>query len=102
MRGSAAATETGPAVVARFDSGRLCAQRRSLVPPVKTRDFGMTPEGWNGRRFQTEPPRASAVLVHGPLRIFLGLHDMAVAHVDDAVAVLGGFRIMRDHQYRLS
>src|SRR5580704_2719452 len=40
--------------------------------------------------------------VHQPLRIFLRLHDMAVAHVDDAVAVLGGLGIMRDHQHRLT
>jgi hypothetical protein len=30
-------------VVAQFGSGRLCAQGKSLVPLVKTRDFGMTP-----------------------------------------------------------
>jgi hypothetical protein len=28
----------------QLGSGRLCAQERSLVPLVKTRDFGMTPE----------------------------------------------------------
>jgi hypothetical protein len=34
----------GLMVVAQYDSGRLCAHARSLVPLVKTRDFGMTPE----------------------------------------------------------
>jgi hypothetical protein len=33
--------------MAHFEKGRLCAYGRSLVPLVKTRDFGMTPEGRN-------------------------------------------------------
>jgi hypothetical protein len=42
-------------VVAQFEEERLCAHGRSLVPPVKTRDFGMTPEECKVEDFQIEP-----------------------------------------------
>jgi hypothetical protein len=42
-------------VVGQFDSGRLCGHGRSLVPLVKTRDFGMTPEGAMVQDFQIKP-----------------------------------------------
>ena len=41
-------------------------------------------------------------LVEGPLRIVFRPHDLAVAHVDDAVAVLRGLGIVRDHQHGLA
>ncbi len=33
--------------MAHFEKGRRCAYGRSLAPLVKTRDFGMAPEGRN-------------------------------------------------------
>src|SRR5437588_2915900 len=36
-----------------------------------------------------------------PLRILLWPNNMAVPHVNDSIAVLCGFGIMRDHQYSL-
>ena len=41
-------------------------------------------------------------LAHGPLGIFVGLDNAAVAHVDDAVSVLGGLGIVRNHKDCLS
>src|ERR1700735_2937926 len=41
----------GFAVVVQFEKGRLRAHGRSLVPLVKTRNFGITPEG--SRRMET-------------------------------------------------
>ncbi len=35
------------------------------------------------------------------MRILVRAHDLSVAHVNDAVAVLSGFRIVRDHQHGL-
>src|SRR3974390_234427 len=49
--------------------------------------------------------RASYALVMvsaGPLRVAVGRYDSAVSHVDDAVAVLGGLGIVRDHQHGLA
>src|SRR5580700_3164705 len=40
--------------------------------------------------------------VHGPLRIFLRAHQVAVAHVNDAVSVFGGLGIVGNHQHRLA
>jgi hypothetical protein len=40
-------------VAVQFASARLCARLRSLVPLVKTRDFGMMPAECNCRNFQT-------------------------------------------------
>ena len=37
-----------------------------------------------------------------PLRVFLRGHDLAIAHVNDAVAVGRRLRIVRDHQNRLA
>ncbi len=36
-----------------------------------------------------------------PLRIFIRRYDLAVAHVDHAIAVLGGLRIVRNHEHGL-
>src|SRR5208282_3324737 len=36
-----------------------------------------------------------------PLRIFVWRYDLAVTHVDDAVAILGGLGIVRNHHYSL-
>ena|SRR5215469_4176659 len=44
--------------------------------------------------------RGRFVMPH-PLRIVLGSHDLAIAHVNDAIAILGRLRIVGDHQYRL-
>jgi hypothetical protein len=44
-------------VTAKFEKGRLCAHGRSLVPLVKTLDFGMTPEGAKLKILQSEPYR---------------------------------------------
>src|SRR5579863_4726763 len=44
----------------------------------------------------------STFLVGGPLGVFFGFYDVAVAHVDDAVSELGGFGIVGDHEDRLS
>ena len=40
-------------------------------------------------------------LMGRPLRVFLGRHDLAIAHVHDAVAIRGGFGIVRNHQHGL-
>src|SRR6266700_470026 len=37
-----------------------------------------------------------------PLWVFRGAHDMAVTHMDDAIANLGRLGIMRNHQHRLA
>ena len=41
-------------------------------------------------------------MMRRPLRIFIGRYDLAVAHVDDAVAIIGGFGIMRNHEHGLA
>jgi hypothetical protein len=43
-----------------------------------------------------------SLLVSGPLRILFGRNNLAVTHVNDLVSVLGGFRIVRDHQNGLA
>ena len=40
-------------------------------------------------------------MMRRPLRIFIGCYDLAVAHVDDAVAILGGLGIVRNHEHGL-
>jgi len=40
--------------------------------------------------------------VQRPLRIVFRSHDLAVAHVNNAVAVLRGLGIVRNHQHRLA
>src|SRR6266852_3801157 len=37
-----------------------------------------------------------------PLRVFFRRHDLAIAHVNDVVAVCRRFRIVRNHQHRLA
>ena len=39
--------------------------------------------------------------VRRPLRVFFRRNDLTVAHVQDAVAVGGGLRIVGDHQHGL-
>jgi hypothetical protein len=51
--------------VAKFEKGRLCAHGRSLVPLVKTLDFGMTPEGAKLKILQSEPLARSAGVILG-------------------------------------
>src|SRR5208283_769676 len=46
--------------------------------------------------------RRSSVMSVAPLRIFFRRHDRTIAHVDDAVAIGCGFRIVSDHQNRLA
>src|SRR6266849_5784796 len=36
-----------------------------------------------------------------PLRVLVRAHDLSVAHVNDAITVLGSLGIMRDHQHGL-
>src|SRR5689334_1428234 len=43
-----------------------------------------------------------SLMASRPLRIELSWHDLAVAHVDDAIAELRRFGIMGDHQDGLS
>src|SRR5579863_25968 len=46
--------------------------------------------------------RHSLISMPHPLRIVFRLHDLAVAHVDDAVTVLRGLGIVGDHQHGLA
>jgi hypothetical protein len=41
-------------------------------------------------------------MVTGPLGILLRAYDLPVAHVNNLVPVLRGFRIVRDHQHGLT
>jgi len=45
----------------------------------------------------SESPRHISVVAR-PLRVPFGRDDLAVAHVNDLVAILRRFRIVRDHQ----
>jgi len=45
----------------------------------------------------SESPRHISVVAR-PLRVPFGRDDLAVAHVNDLVAILRSFRIVRDHQ----
>jgi hypothetical protein len=52
----------------QVELGRLCWRGRSLVPLVKTRDFGMTPEGFPAHwqlsvNLRSSPPFQPAPLV---------------------------------------
>jgi hypothetical protein len=46
--------------------------------------------------------RRNPHLLPRPLRIVFRLHDLAVAHVDNAVPELRRLRIMRNHEHRLA
>src|SRR5271157_2679271 len=46
--------------------------------------------------------RRSLVMGEAPLRVFFGRDDSTIAHVDNAVAIGCGFRIVGDHQHRLA
>jgi hypothetical protein len=41
-------------------------------------------------------------VVPGPLRVQFGGDDLAIAHVDNLVPVLGSFRVVSDHEYGLA
>src|SRR6266852_1051208 len=65
---------------------------------------GIIRMGWLGRSEVTwaaERPKES-LAVSNPLRVEFGGDDFAVAHVDDAVAVGSGFRVVGDHHDRLA
>ena len=46
--------------------------------------------------------KGSPAMMWRPLRVFLGSNDFAVTHVNDTIAICGGFRVMRDHEDCLS
>src|SRR3954463_9452631 len=65
--------------------------------------------GPNGRRsgfwllrFGVKICSTIALMTRRPLRVLLGGDDLAIAHVNDAVAELGRLGIMSDHQNRLT
>ena len=41
-------------------------------------------------------------MMRRPLRIFFGSDDLAVAHVDNTIAIFGCFRVVSDHEHGLS
>jgi hypothetical protein len=51
--------------------------------------------------FAARAPDATRSMSGVPLRIFFRGYDLAIAHVDDAVAVGRGLGIVRDHQHGL-
>src|ERR1039458_214793 len=83
-----------------IDLARITSQPR-VAPPAPVRRAPRPPlrkhnalSGFLARRQRNSVQR--------PLRIILRPHNLPVAHVDDAIAILRRLRIVRDHQHRLT
>src|SRR6266481_5663858 len=79
----------------------VAAERRTRVPDLSL-DTGRCRHTRDSTLLATKPGRNWKRSAANPLRVLLGWHDCAIAHVDDAVAHLRCFRVVRDHEHRLS
>jgi hypothetical protein len=70
----------------------LFASREGLVHWGASETFAL-----DSRAMPSESPRHISVVAR-PLRVAFGRDDLAVAHVNDLIAILRRFRIVRDHQ----
>src|ERR1700738_2622883 len=57
-----------------------------------------------GSRLRRSPPIESLSLggVAGPLRVLFRSDDLTVAHMNNSIAIAGGFRVVRNHEHGLA